>query len=117
MKAESRRYAPFTQEDLQALFHSQEYLEGRHRSCWQFWVPLVALYTGARQAEIAQLNISDVLQEDGINIISITDSGDEQRVKTDVPALTGPGLELVYAAFGWFCNPSIGTSVSGAGGR
>ena len=35
----------------------------------------------------------------------------------DLPALTGPGLELVYAA-SWFMGNSFpGTMISGAGGR
>ncbi len=82
VRAESHRYAPFTQDDLQALFRSKEYLEERHRSCWRFWVPLIALYTGARQAEIAQLSVSDVVREDGVDIFSISDRGEHQNVKT-----------------------------------
>lgn len=82
IRADSRRYAPFSQQDLESLFYSREYLEGRHRRCWHFWVPLIALYTGARQTEIAQLNVADVVREDGIDILSISDSGEGQRVKT-----------------------------------
>jgi integrase len=82
VKAESRSYAPFNQDDLKALFESIEYLDGQHRRCWQFWVPLIALYTGARQAEIAQLKVSDVLVEDNIELINISDSSEDQRVKT-----------------------------------
>ena len=37
--------------------------------------------------------------------------------QSDLPVLTGPGLELVYAA-SWFMGNSFpGTMVSGAGGR
>ncbi len=35
----------------------------------------------------------------------------------DLPALTGPGSELVYAASWFMGNPSLGTMISGAGGR
>ena len=35
----------------------------------------------------------------------------------DLPALTGPGLELVYAASWLMGNSSPGTMISGAGGR
>ncbi len=35
----------------------------------------------------------------------------------DVPALTGPGLQLVYAASWSMGNSSLGTIISGAGGR
>jgi integrase len=43
---------------------------------------LIALYTGARQAEIAQLRLSDLNKRDGIWVFSISDAGEEQRVKT-----------------------------------
>ncbi len=36
---------------------------------------------------------------------------------TDLPALTGPGSGLVYAASWFMGNPSPGTMISGAGGR
>ncbi len=37
--------------------------------------------------------------------------------EVDLPASTGPGLELVYAASWFMGNPSLGTMISGAGGR
>jgi integrase len=80
--AESRSYAPFTRSDLEKLFNSNEFQKNEHSKSWHFWVPLVALYTGARQAEIAQLEVRDVLQEDGVWILAITDVGDDQRIKT-----------------------------------
>jgi integrase len=73
---------PFTDGELQALFHSEEYLHGRHREPYMFWTPLLALYTGARQNEIAQLHLADFLEIDGIAVISINDEGAGKRVKT-----------------------------------
>jgi hypothetical protein len=82
IRSESRSYVPFTEHDLGLLFYSQEYRHNSHRSLWQFWIPLVALYTGARQSEIAQLMVGDIVQEDGIWLFSITDLGEDQKIKT-----------------------------------
>jgi len=81
-QAESQSYAPFTQSDLVSLFSSDDYVKQRHSKAWRFWVPLIALYTGARQAEIAQLTVTDVGVEDGVPFISITNFGEGKHVKT-----------------------------------
>jgi len=78
----SQSYSAFTKSDLQSLFFSDAYVGARHRSSWQYWIPLVALYTGARQTEIAQMHVRDVAQEDGCWFLTITDAGEDQRVKS-----------------------------------
>lgn len=70
ISSDSQSYAPFSQDDLRKLFNSSEYEEGEHLKSWQYWIPLVALYTGARQTEIAQLTVRDVVQEDGTLALS-----------------------------------------------
>ena len=82
VQTESRSYAPFPRDDLRLLFENRLYMEGRFKKSWHFWTPLLALYTGARQNELAQLRPSDVAVEDGIPILIITDFGSDQRVKT-----------------------------------
>jgi integrase len=72
----------FDVNDLRKLFDTPEYQKGAHRRPYMFWSPLIALYTGARVNEIAQLHIADFRQEDGIPVISIDDQGEEKRVKT-----------------------------------
>jgi integrase len=81
-QAESQSYAPFTQTDLVALFNSEDHQRSQHAKAWRFWIPLIALYTGARQAEIAQLTVTDIGVEDGVPFISITNYGEGKRVKT-----------------------------------
>ena len=44
-------------------------------------------------------------------------SSDNSDPMIDLPALTGPGTELVYAASWFMGNPFPGTMISGAGGR
>lgn len=82
VKSASKSYAKFTDQDLRALFHSDKYKSGSHRTAWQSWIPIIALYTGARQNEIAQLRISDVVLEDDIWALNISDVGEGQKVKT-----------------------------------
>jgi integrase len=55
-----------------------------------YWIPLLGLYTGARVGELAQLRVSDVLTNRDVPMLSITNEGNDQRVKTkaglrDVP--------------------------------
>jgi integrase len=82
IEASSQHYAPFTDTDLHALFLSPAYTENRHAKSWQFWLPLIGLYSGARLGEIVQLAIENVVKEDGIWVLVITDTGDEQEVKS-----------------------------------
>lgn len=48
-----------------------------------YWIPLLALYTGARLSEICQLEVNNIQRIDGIEVLKITDSGEGQRVKSD----------------------------------
>ena len=73
--------APFAKDDLIKLFHSEDYVEDKHKESYQFWMPLLALYTGARLNELAQLHVSDIKQaEDGVWVFDINDEG-EKRLK------------------------------------
>jgi len=48
-----------------------------------YWIPLLALYTGARLSEICQLEVNNVQEIEGVAVIKITDIGDDQRVKSN----------------------------------
>ena len=73
-------WEPFDDKDLAAIFNPVNYasLAKPH----EFWFPVLGLFTGARIAEIAQLGLSDVGEEDGIPCLSINDE-DGRNVKTD----------------------------------
>ncbi len=47
-----------------------------------FWSPVLALFTGARVNEIAQLHLSDFQEHDGIWCININDDGDKTLKNT-----------------------------------
>jgi len=64
----------FTNPDLKAIFHSPEYKgDATFKHPYMFWAPLIALYTGMRNNEIAQLHVDDFKEIDGIPIIDITE--------------------------------------------
>lgn len=94
---------PFRLGELQKLFASPLFTGCKDERFWKkpgsysmrddhrFWLPLLALWTGARQGELAQLLVADVKQVDGIWVIEITDEPDadespeslEKRVKNN----------------------------------
>lgn len=74
-------YAPFEVDDLMKIFTHQDYVGGRFKYSWQFWVPLIAAYSGARQTEISQLFISDIILVDDIWVFNINDDGKGKKIK------------------------------------
>ena len=72
----------FTDTELKKIFESphftqNEWRKGKgRREPYRFWLPLIALFTGARLAEICQLNKSDITKEDDMWIFNITDETD-----------------------------------------
>ena len=71
---------PFTPTDLQQLFTSPEILNSRKP--WQYWLPVLGLYTGARLNELCQIQLKDIQQVGGIWVLSINDDGQDQTLKT-----------------------------------
>ena len=71
----------FTTEDLKALYGTAIYRENaRPRGGGgeaAFWLPLIALFTGARQAELGQLRLEDLRQdgESGVWFFDISTAG------------------------------------------
>lgn len=67
---------------LKTLFSSANFTQHSYNNVDDFWIPLVLLHTGARPAEICQLQTSDVVFQDGILCVRITEDGDNQSIKT-----------------------------------
>jgi integrase len=81
---------PFNTEQLNEIFGSALF-----RSCrgdkneskpgnvrvrdWRYWIPLIALFTGARLGEIAQMLTADVRQLHGVWVFHITQEGSELK--------------------------------------
>lgn len=72
---------PYTRDELAAVFAPEPYLAATKKHPARFWLPLIALFTGARVEEIAQLHREDIRQEKEVWIFDINDAGDK-RLKT-----------------------------------
>ncbi|MBR9827177.1 MAG: site-specific integrase [Oceanospirillales bacterium] len=74
---------PFDQSDLSKIFNHKIFTdEGkRFRNTYKFWVPLLALFSGARINEICQLYIDDISLNTEIPSIRITDAREDQSLK------------------------------------
>jgi integrase len=95
---------PFEHHELQAIFNGYIYsgsIPSRTKVYpYQFWLPLLGLYTGARINELCQLYLSDIKQVDDFWVFSILDDEKDKQLKRATsrrlvpvhPALTKLGL-------------------------
>lgn len=100
---------PFTTHDLNTILGSplftgfkadgEEHFPGDQRaSGWRRWIPLVAMFTGARIGEVAQLRIGDIRQEHGVWFVHIRhDKGAGLATKSGEsrPAAVHAALEAI----------------------
>lgn len=77
--AKNRR--PFTSGELEKIFEPEAYSEWTKDKPHRWWGPLLALYTGARVGEIAQLRTTDIHTVDGVTCICIQVTATGQRLK------------------------------------
>jgi len=85
-KVEKKARLPYKIEDLNKIFSCPIYTDN-HRPQGggkeaAYWLPLLALYTGARLEELGQLQKKDVQQQNSIWYINISDEADGTSVKT-----------------------------------
>ncbi|MHB8915968.1 MAG: DUF6538 domain-containing protein [Thiobacillus sp.] len=71
----------FTLEELQLIFSPQLYTAFNTRP-HEYWLPLLALFTGARIEELTQLHLCDIYQSDDIPILDLNDLG-RKSLKTE----------------------------------
>jgi len=79
---------PFSQSDLITIFHPDNFTN--HKKAAQFWVPLIALYSGARLTEICQLYLDDIKIIDGIYVFCLRDDKLTQSLKNEASRRTFP---------------------------
>lgn len=107
-KTKPKERVPFSLADLEGLFRSEVFTQGKRpqggRGEAAFWIPLIALWTGARLEEIGQLLADDIKQENGVYFFHITDGTDTpeagKNIKTDSSRRRVPiHAELVCCGF------------------
>ena len=69
----------FEIEDLKAIFHSDEYIKDTFTYSYQFWVPIVALFTGMRIEEICQLHLEDINKVNNVYVFDLFNKDDRER--------------------------------------
>lgn len=107
-KTKPKERVPFSSTDLENLFRSEVFTQGKRpqggRGEAAFWIPLIALWTGARLEEIGQLLVEDIKQENGVRFFHITDGTDNpeagKNIKTDSSRRRVPvHAELIRCGF------------------
>ena len=73
---------PFTHDELRALLNHPQFVEKRFASNYAFWLIPLAIYTGARLGELAQLDLKDFIEVEGIPCIDINDT-DASEIKEE----------------------------------
>jgi integrase len=89
--AESESRQPYTDQDLQRIFEHKRYLGQGFSATYQYWLPLLGLYTGARLAELCQLYLDDLVLDDPVpHILVRPNKARGQRIKNKNAARTIP---------------------------
>lgn len=95
----------WNRDQLKTLFSSANFSAHIYNNIDDFWIPLIMLFTGARPAEICQLQTSDVISRDNILCLSISEDSDEQSIKTvNARRLVPVHSKLLELGFHQFLN-------------
>jgi integrase len=68
-------------EDMKLIFNDPIFTKKIYKHPYYYWLPLLAMYTGARIEELSQLHLDDIRQEKNIWLIDINDKK-EKKLKT-----------------------------------
>ncbi len=74
----------FSTEDLIKIVSHPKFAEGKFIKMAYYWIPVIALYTGMRLEEIAQLQCSDIYEKDGVWVIDVNERTDNPATATKV---------------------------------
>jgi integrase len=80
---DSEKRKPFSDTDLKAILEQDAFKAETRATC--YWIPLLSLFTAARQGELGQLDRTDVYPDpdSGLWVMSITNEGEDQSTKTE----------------------------------
>lgn len=88
LQSKKTGWQPFDVAQLKMIFAFTALKAMRRQS--SRWVAVIALYTGARSNEIAQLELADFKVVDGVKCIHITTEGEDKSLKTEASERTIP---------------------------
>ncbi len=78
---ESTERLPFDHQDLKQLFGSDEYQSNSFQKSYQYWAPLIGLFSGARLNEICQLRTQDVVNVNGVACFHISPNAGKLKTR------------------------------------
>ncbi|MCE1227407.1 MAG: site-specific integrase [Geobacteraceae bacterium] len=73
----------FLSADLLKIFSHEIFTGKKPNRTYQYWTPLIALLSGMRQTEIAQIQLSDIEIRDGVYGVSVDDEAEGHTIKTE----------------------------------
>tara|TARA_R110002096_G_scaffold401525_1_gene598493 strand:- start:9 stop:443 length:435 start_codon:yes stop_codon:yes gene_type:complete len=101
-----RKRLPFAGEQLKAMFSQSPHTLGEFKYPYEYWIPLLGLYTGARANDLCQLHMDDVYEEEiegqKVWCISINDDTPDKRLKTGKKNVVPLHPKLIELGFGRF---------------
>lgn len=77
---ESKR-RPFNHEELLLILNHPNFIKRKFISAYSFWLIPLAVYTGARLGELAQLDLKDFVEVEGVQCIDINDTDAVETIK------------------------------------
>jgi integrase len=78
---DAKKRKPFTDGELASLLTHPVFLARQFNNPYSYWAIPLALFTGARVNELAQLHLNDFVEIDGVHCIDINDD-EAKRLKT-----------------------------------
>ena len=82
-KEQEKKIDGFGENELKLIFNPVTYPRKKDlRNYHNYWIPLIALYTGCRLNEIAQLYVADIKYDNKIWYFQLTDEREDQHLKT-----------------------------------
>lgn len=107
---------PWSDEHLRTLLAHEIWRQGKLPADTKagglaaYWIPLIAMYTGARCSELCQLNVRDICTTGNTPTVKITDDGEGQHVKSSAGHRVLPiHSELIRLGFLDYVHASTGT--------
>jgi integrase len=98
-KQASKLKDAFSDGEIVQIFNTLHEYKIDMQSNHRFWIPMIALYSGARLEEIAQLHTGDVKKVEGIWCIDINDDGDKKLKNINSRRIVPVHQALITAGF------------------
>ncbi len=79
VEARGENWDYYSVNDLKLIFDN---LPNETKEAWQFWIPLIGLFTGARISEIASLKVESFIEKNGIKAMRLEGTKTEASNRT-----------------------------------